>query len=85
MIIYVSNLHFQVESDELKNLFSLFGEVDCAVVVKDKNTNISRGFGFVEMNEEEAVKAAIAKLSGQILGGRRLEIKVSKPVERSYL
>jgi len=85
MIIYVSNLHFQVESDELKNLFSLFGEVDCAVVVKDKNTNISRGFGFVEMREETAVHAAIAKLNGQILGGRQLVIKVSKPVERSYL
>jgi len=85
MIIYVSNLHFQVESDELKNLFSLFGEVHSAVVVKDKSTNISRGFGFVEMSEEAAVKAAISKLSGQLLGGRELVIKVSKPVERSYL
>jgi RNA recognition motif-containing protein len=85
MVIYISNLHFQVESDELKNLFTLFGEVDCAVVVKDKFTDISRGFGFVEMKEETAAKAAVAKLNGQILGGRPIVVKVSKPIERSYL
>jgi cold-inducible RNA-binding protein len=85
MVIYISNLHFQVESDELKNLFTLFGEVDCAVVVKDKITDISRGFGFVEMREETAAKTAVAKLNGQMLGGRPLVVKVSKPIERSYL
>ena len=80
MTIYVSNLHSQVESDELKNLFTLFGEVDCAVVVKDKTTHISRGFGFVEMKLEAAGNAAIAKLNGQMLGGRTLILKVSLPI-----
>lgn len=85
MVIYISNLHLHVESDELRNLFSLFGEVHSAVVVKDKITNTSRGFGFIEMKEEEAGNAAVTKLNGQLLGGKSLKVKVSKPIERSYL
>jgi RNA recognition motif-containing protein len=85
MVIYISNLHSQVGSDELKNLFTLFGEVDCAVVIKDKITNLSRGFGFVEMRKEEAVNAAVSKLNGQMFGGKAIVVKVSNPVERSYL
>lgn len=85
MTIYVYNLNFQVESADLKNLFTPYGDVHAAVVAIDNTTKKSRGFGFVEMKEEIAGNKAIEQLNGQTVGGRTLVVKVSKPIERSYL
>lgn len=85
MVIYVSNLNFQIETNTLKNLFEPYGEVTSALVVRDKMSDKSRGFGFVEMKEEEAANAAITVLNGQIIDGKALMINVSKPKERSCL
>ncbi len=85
MTIYVSNIGFHVESNDLKNLFAVYGEVETAKVVADKATNRSRGFGFVEMQDEAAANEAIAKLNGHVVEGRALRVNMSKPKEKSYL
>lgn len=63
MNIYVSNLRSAIGNEELKGLFAAYGEVKSAEIVKDVFTGQSRGFGYVEMEEEEAAKNAIAALN----------------------
>ena len=60
MNIYVGNLSWQMTDDDLNNLFAQYGTVTSAKILKEKNTGRSKGFGFVEMEDEEAAKAAIA-------------------------
>lgn len=64
MNIYVSNLGFNVQDAELKQLFNAYGEVSSAKVIMDKFTNQSRGFGFVEMPDDAAAQKAITELNG---------------------
>ena len=71
--LYVGNLPFSTTSDELSTLFSTIGEVTSAQVVTDRETGRSRGFGFVEMADEDARKA-IDQLTGTMLGGRPLTV-----------
>ncbi len=85
MTIYVSNLSFRAENDDLKNMFIPYGEVTSAIIVKDKILNRSRGFGFVEMQEETSGNEAIAKLNGQMVDGRALVVNVSNPRERNSI
>ena len=80
MNIYVSNLSLNIQDKDLNGFFSEYGEVTSAKVILDKATNVSRGFGFVEMADEEASKKAIAGLDGSTQDGRT--IKVSKAKER---
>ncbi len=79
--IYVGNLTFQTNSDDLQNLFSPHGEVTKATVITDRDTGRSRGFGFVEMATSEAASAAIEALNGKNVDGRDLTVNVAK--ERS--
>lgn len=79
--IYVGNLAFSTSSDELETLFAEHGEVARAQVITDRETGRSRGFGFVEMESDEAAQAAIEALNGSDLGGRQLRINVAR--ERS--
>ena len=79
--IYVGNLTFNTTSDDLQNLFSPHGEVTKAVVITDRDTGRSRGFGFVEMNSADEAKAAIEALNGKSVDGRDLTVNVAK--ERS--
>ncbi len=78
MTIFVSNISFKVSESELKKAFEDFGVVDSCKIVLDKATNKSKGFGFIEMEEPEALKA-IKGLNGVSLGGRELAVKVSEP------
>ena len=81
MNIYVGNLSFSVTDDQLKNAFSAYGSVDKAVTIKDQDTGRAKGFGFVEMgNNDEALKA-IEKLNGSELDGRALRVNEAKPKE----
>ena len=64
MNIYVGNLSFEVTDDDLRQLFSAYGEVESASVVKDRFSGESRGFGFVEMPAKKDADAAIAALNG---------------------
>ena len=80
MNMYVSNLGFQVTEDELKTLFTKYGEVTSAKIITDRETGRSRGFAFVEM-ADKAAETAMKELDGTHLDGRT--ISVTKARERS--
>lgn len=77
--IYVGNLTYGVEKDDLQSLFAKYGEVADAQVIKDRETGRSRGFGFVEMGSSEAAQKAISELNGADFNGRQLTVNVAKP------
>jgi RNA recognition motif-containing protein len=77
--LYVGNLPFTTTNDELKDIFSEFGEVTSANVITDRDTGRSRGFGFVEISS--GAESAIEALNGQDLSGRPLTVNEAKPRE----
>jgi RNA recognition motif-containing protein len=79
--LYVGNLSFDVDSNQLTDLFAEFGTVDSANVIMDRDTGRSKGFAFVEMSESAAAEAAIQKLNGMALSGRAMNISEAKPQE----
>ena len=81
MNIYVSNLSFAVVDEDLRSYFAEYGEVTSAKVIMDKYTNRSKGFGFVEMSDDEASNKAIAELDGATVDGRAIKVSVAKPRE----
>jgi RNA recognition motif-containing protein len=81
MNIFVSNLSFNVQDEDLKGFFTEYGEVSSAKVIMDRMTNRSRGFGFVEMADNEAAQKAIAELDGAMADGRPLRVNEAKPRE----
>ena len=83
MNIFISNLNFNVSDEELKGLFEAFGDVSSSKVITDKITGRSRGFGFVEMNDDDEGKQAIEKLNGTEFKGRELNVSVARPREDS--
>jgi len=83
MNIYVGNLSFQMSDVELEELFAPFGTVVSAKVIKDRETGRSRGFGFVEMEDNEAGNSAIQELNGADNGGRSLKVNEARPRENN--
>ncbi len=81
MNIYVSNLSFSVTDEDLRNLFSSYGEVTSAKIITDRETGRSRGFGFVEMSDDNASQKAISDLNGKSTDGRQMSVTVAKPKE----
>ena len=81
MNIYVSNLSFNVQDEDLKSYFADYGEVTSAKVINDKETGRSRGFGFVEMSDDATAQKAIAELDGATVDGRAIKVSVAKPRE----
>ena len=81
MNIYVSNLSFNVQDEDLKEFFTPYGEVTSAKIINDKESGRSRGFGFVEMPDDAASKKAIAELDGATVDGRAIKVSVAKPRE----
>jgi RNA recognition motif-containing protein len=81
MNIYVGNLSWGLKEQDLTDLFSPFGEVASAKIVMDKFTNRSKGFGFVDMPNDEQAQAAIAQLNGSEVDGRNLVVNESRPKE----
>jgi RNA recognition motif-containing protein len=79
--IYVGNLPWSVTTEDLYALFQQFGTVSRAQVITDRETGRSRGFGFVEMPNEEEAQAAIAALNEQMYQGRPLTVNVARPRE----
>ena len=78
MRIYVGNLPFRTSSQELHELFAEHGEVQDCVIPVDRDSNRSRGFGFVDMDDEEA-RVAISALDGYDLDGRQLRVNEARP------
>ena len=81
MNIYVGNLPYSVDRDELRGIFEKFGEVSAARVVSDRETGRSKGFGFVEMPDAAQAQAAIDALNGNEIGGRKAVINEARPRE----
>ena len=81
MNIYVSNLSFNVQDEDLREFFIEYGEVTSAKVITDKLTGKSRGFGFVEMSDDEAAKKAIAELDQATVESRTIRVVEAKPKE----
>ena len=81
MNIYVGNLPYNIDRDELKETFAAFGSVATARIVTDRETNRSKGFGFVEMPNDAEARQAIEALNGQELGGRKAVVNEARPRE----
>ena|SRR5687768_7834495 len=81
MNIYVSNLSFNVQDEDLREFFTEYGEVTSAKVITDKFTGKSRGFGFVEMPDTAAAQKAIAELDNGTVEGRTIKVMEAKPKE----
>jgi RNA recognition motif-containing protein len=79
MNIYVGDLSYDVTEDDLKAVFSEFGEVDSLNIIKDKFSGRSKGFGFVEMPNNSEADKAIEALNGTELKGRNLKVNQAKP------
>ncbi len=82
--IFVGNLSFNTNEDELRQAFEAYGQVDRVSIMTDRDTGRSRGFGFVEMASNEDGEKAIAALNGSQLGGRTINVNEARPkTERS--
>lgn len=77
--IFVGNLSFSTNEDELRQLFEPFGQVDRVSIMTDRDTGRSRGFGFVEMASNEDGEKAITALNGSQIGGRTLNVNEARP------
>lgn len=81
MNMYVSNLSFNVQDDDLRDFFAPYGEVTSARVINDKATGQSRGFGFVEMKDDAAARKAMAELNDATVDGRNIKVVEARPKE----
>lgn len=79
--VYVGNLPFSVSDEDLKALFSSYGEISEAVLIKDKFSGRSKGFGFVTFSTEEAAEKAISAMNGKEVQGRELKVTEAKPMD----
>ncbi len=79
--IFVGNLAWGIDDGKLREAFAEFGEISEAVVISDRFTKRSKGFGFVEFAEEDASQKAIEAMNGKQLEGRELKVSEAKPME----
>ncbi len=79
--LYIGNLSYTVDSNQLTTLFTQFGTVDSANVIMDRDSGRSKGFAFVEMSSDTEAQESIAKLNGTDLGGRAMNVSEAKPQE----
>jgi RNA recognition motif-containing protein len=81
MNIYVANIPWKASEDQLKELFAQYGEVTSAKIIMDKVTQRSRGFGFVEMGDDNSGRTAINELNGRDFLGKSLVVNEARPRE----
>ena len=81
MKVYVGNLPYTIDSDKLKEIFAAHGEVTEAVVISDRYSGRSKGFGFVTFADDDGAKKAIEELNGKEFDGRELKVNEAKPRE----
>ncbi|HEO69875.1 MAG TPA: RNA-binding protein [Candidatus Hydrogenedentes bacterium] len=79
MTLYVGNLSYEATDDDLRKAFGAYGKVDDARVVMDRYTNQSRGFGFVDMSNDEEARAAIEAIDGSEIAGRAVRVSIAQP------
>ena len=81
MNIYVGNLPYSIDRDQLREIFAAYGDVAAARIVNDRETGRSKGFGFVEMADNAQAQAAIEALNGSDIGGRKAVVNEARPRE----
>ncbi|NBW70897.1 MAG: RNA-binding protein [Bacteroidetes bacterium] len=81
MNIYVGNLSYGVSDDQLREVFEAYGTVSSAKVISDKFSGRSKGFGFVEMDDDNEAKSAIEDLDGAEIDGRAVKVNEARPRE----
>jgi len=81
MKVYVGNLPFSVDKAKLEDLFSSYGEIEDAVVISDKFSGRSKGFGFVTFKDNAAAKKAIEEMNDKDIEGRPLKVNEAKPMD----
>jgi len=81
MKIYVGNLSYKMTDEEMEKLFAAFGSVTESKVIMDRESGRSKGFGFIEMTNQEEGEEAIKQLDGKEIDGRNIKVNVAKPKE----
>jgi len=81
--IFIANLDYQLQEAELREAFEEFGEVTSVKIITDKFSGRSKGFGFVEMSDDEHGNAAISSMNDSELNGRKIVVKKAKPKEEN--
>jgi len=84
MNIYIGNISYSVDEQELGQIFGEYGEVSSAKIIIDRVTGRSKGFGFVEMPNSDEGQQAIDNLEGKEVGGRKLRVNEARPRESRY-
>ncbi|MDD4352201.1 MAG: RNA-binding protein [Candidatus Gracilibacteria bacterium] len=79
--LYVGNLAWSTTADSLRGAFEAFGEVEDAVIISDKMSGRSKGFGFVTMADDAAADKAIAEMDGKDLDGRQIKVSEARPMK----
>ena len=77
--IYVGNLSWNLGEFDVQNLFEEFGKVESVKIIFDRDTNRSKGFGFVEMSDSDAASNAISSLNGKEVDGRNIKVNIAEP------
>ncbi|HEY7022425.1 MAG TPA: RNA-binding protein, partial [Ktedonobacterales bacterium] len=77
--IYVGNLPYTADNDQLAQLFAVFGEVIEAAIIMDRDTGRSKGFGFVQMTNDDEAQKAISSLNGTMFGNRTIRVNEAQP------
>ena len=84
MNIYVGNLNYALQEDELQQVFGEYGEVTSVKIIKDKYSGRSKGFGFVEMTDDTEAQNAINELNGAEVKSRNIKVNKARPPRESY-
>lgn len=79
MNIYVGNLAYSIEENDLKEIFQEFGEIESVKIITDKYSNRSKGFGFVVMENDDEAKTAIENLNGKVVDNREITVNEARP------
>lgn len=80
--IYVGNLSYQTTEADLSSMFEQVGSVESVQIITDRDTGRSKGFGFVQMTDDESTEKAIAQFNGREVNGRTLTVNEARPMER---
>ena len=79
--IYIGNLSFSTTEETLQNKFELFGNIESVSIIRDKNTQMSKGFGFVEMEDEIAANKAVSSLHGTMIDSRKVRVNIARDIQ----
>lgn len=84
MNIYVGNLSYGIKEDGLRQIFEQFGEVSSAKIITDRETGRSKGFGFVEMSNDDEANSSIESLNGKDIDGRSINVSQARPRKENF-